>query len=416
MHGIILKEIVKMFKEDKPDAGNLIFIRDTYSFGKFNQLIKEARLKKPRRFHAKSIVRVESDRIPPLITRQYVDRGKVIVIEQEGVFKLFFSDGSFIYYANWMEKGFERNTITGVFVAEESTWAKFIQIANKADQKRSKPPARGIWRIEIDQYGNIYYEKELKLPDNKLVIPEAEGLINDMRVFFKHISKYTKNDNPGIQKALLSGKPGTGKSSFCFHIARVFQAKVPVIITTTFREMQRHIIKTAHYRQPSIVVLEDADSSMKDVTSQMLNFMDGVDQPLNPKGTFVIMTTNHPDNIQKRLKRMGRINIFKTFGPLKGADALACAENYFEWNAHAFSALRKNGGEYFLLDVFDNLTGAQIREISIATHRFMVGSGIGELTLDVISRVKEDMLRSYEDARREYDDDLTIGRRRVGFS
>ena len=72
---------------------------------------------------------------------------------------------------------------------------------------------------------------------------------------------------------------------------------------------------------PTVVILEDAESTLSDgnsTQSSVLNFLDGVDQPSNKNGAYILMTTNHPERIEDRvLRRPGRIDRIFQVGPLK---------------------------------------------------------------------------------------------------
>ncbi|NJR12369.1 AAA family ATPase, partial [bacterium] len=58
-----------------------------------------------------------------------------------------------------------------------------------------------------------------------------------------------------------------------------------------------------------------------DSKAQMLNVLDGSETPLNPQGTLLIATTNHPEQIDNRvMKRPGRLDRIFIIPELKDKD------------------------------------------------------------------------------------------------
>lgn len=158
---------------------------------------------------------------------------------------------------------------------------------------------------------------------------EKEPLVDDVKQFLEPQTRawYSQRSLPYRRGYLLSGPPGTGKSSLSFSIAGEFDLDIYIVSipNTTDRNL-----KDLFDMLPDkcMVLLEDIDAvgmprsaaesddigddkallrRKSPVTlSGLLNTLDGVS---SQEGRIVMMTTNHVDKIDEALIRPGRVDL-----------------------------------------------------------------------------------------------------------
>ena len=137
--------------------------------------------------------------------------------------------------------------------------------------------------------------------------PSHAVLLEDARHFFKHIGFFTRHGQSGMRKLLLTGPPGTGKTSILMALAAELARELPVVLAGEDEDVVFTCAKAAAQKRPCVVMVEEMDMLVRP-SSAALGFLDGTDTPRNPAGTYLIATTNYPRKIDKRiLKRPGRI-------------------------------------------------------------------------------------------------------------
>lgn len=415
----ITNKLLSLCRAESAGEGDILVIEDNFDFKSFQSLITSARKTRTRQFHVTGISQLPDESIP--VNRHEIigadkKRNQVKVSEVSGYFKVCFSDGTSMFYAKWYSGAGKLEAITGLFAARESVWVNFVSINMRVQRKRIKPPAKGCYRLKYDmEEEQIYYIKKTEMQENHTFSPVIQKVEDDMRFFFNNMDLFTRYNMSGIRKALFIGEPGTGKSSFCSQLARQYGKTSLVVFATDIYEVVQHIYKTAFYKMRSIVILEDADSSMHEANSRVLNFLDGADQPVTKNGTYLIFTTNYPQKIEPRiLKRPGRIDKIFHFGPLKGEDALDCAKHYFG-HLMNFELLSHNGGLMELNKTFNGLTGAQIKELSYATASYAVGQNLQNITVETIDFVKREMMESIKEVNNLAKESSISTKKSVGF-
>ena len=123
-----------------------------------------------------------------------------------------------------------------------------------------------------------------------------------------HIDFFTRHGQSGMRKVLLTGPPGTGKTSILMALAAELGRELPVVLAGEDKEVVVTCAKAAAQKRPCIVMVEEMDMLVRP-SSAALGFLDGTDTPRNPAGTYLIATTNYPRRIDRRiLKRPGRID------------------------------------------------------------------------------------------------------------
>jgi chaperone BCS1 len=156
-----------------------------------------------------------------------------------------------------------------------------------------------------------------------------DSLINNISKFYDSRQWYNDHGIPYRYGILLSGNPGTGKTSIIKAIASHFNKSLYVLPVEELTNISK-AFSSAY--QDSILVIEDIDASKstqkRDKTnnssgfqifkenheleiraeslSAILNSIDGITAK---DGRILIMTTNHKDDIDPALLRPGRIDL-----------------------------------------------------------------------------------------------------------
>lgn len=215
-------------------------------------------------------------------------------------------------------------------------------------------------------------------------------LRGDIETFFsKGVGIYKQLGLPPFRKLLLVGPPGTGKTTLCEALAKlVLQKKCVVVYVSasdrdgaSFNKIHRALQIIATARHPVMMIVEEIDVYLKgDDKSQILNVLDGMESPNNPRGALLIATTNYPEVIDERIaKRPGRIDRIVHVPVIQDAE-------------QAERMLRRYMGAQFrdehcaIVPTLVGQTGAFVREVALyarmlAAYKFEI-----EITLDMLQQ------------------------------
>lgn len=276
-------------------------------------------------------------------------------------------------------------------------WVK-IQARRGREEAELKP---GTFRANARD-GRLQLEELEDLTRIDPIHPKREDLFEQIEYFFNHSEQFTRMGQKGTQKILLAGPPGTGKTTLAQKVARTYEDDMAVAFCTDVSAMSKVQAKAAHTDQPAIIVVEDAEQAFNvdptapnpggGATSDILQFLDGVDLPQNENGCMILMTSNHPQEIEDRiLKRPGRIDYIMRVGFLEGEDAARCANLYLpddhDLNIQSLAAL------------FDRCSGDEIRQICDAAIQLAVRDET-DITMEVLEEARtqlEDRLNTAEE-------------------
>jgi len=411
--------LVKKYKEDIKDSG-FVIVEETQDIGwrTFDIFKKKARKYKPKKaFHVKDVIPIADSKMPSIVYDASPVKYKKNILDfagRQGVFKIEFSDDT-IMYAAWYYVGMGRNaSIEGLLAAENNTLYNFKKLLNKYSKRAAKPKT-GFYKIFMTEMGVAY--SQVEHPSLiETIHPAIVDLEKDLDFFYNNVSTFTKYGQPGVRKAMLIGPPGTGKTSMCIKFAREYSKTHCVAVCTDIEAGAQHLAKCAQYNMPTVLIIEDAEATLsgdygQGASSSVLNFLDGVDQPTNKAGAYVIMTTNFPEKIEARiLKRPGRIDRIHKVGPLEDNYALECAQLYFDKDIK-YTKKNKEG----LTKLVSGMTGAQIRELANSTRAYCASNQLN-INLTTIKEVVEQLTEDISDAINfAKDNSLMIEKEKTGF-
>lgn len=184
-------------------------------------------------------------------------------------------------------------------------------------------------------------------------------ILEDIKAFLENKQTYIESNSPYKFVALLSGTPGSGKTSAIHAIASELSMGVRFINTEDddFEDIARIMTRSDDcdnsIKRRDIIVIEDVDciamgasekrnlntppknttnpfdESPKNSTNlsltSILNLLDGI---VTPSGTIVFLTSNKPENLDPALLRDGRIDAKYSFGNFNGETANRLVQDF----------------------------------------------------------------------------------------
>lgn len=152
---------------------------------------------------------------------------------------------------------------------------------------------------------------------HSVFVPEGPELVQKIKHFDSLKDEYALKGIPHHMGILLTGEPGTGKTSLIHALASETDREIVFLNLSAITTDTELVTLMTHYMDwhKLILVLEDIDVSRvatnrdeesKTVTlSSLLNILDGI---LTPRGMITIATTNRPESLDKALVRPGRFD------------------------------------------------------------------------------------------------------------
>ena len=359
---------------------------------------------------------IKSDILPNIVLQyKFNPQSNTLNFTSEsGIFKLTFSNGSIMFFSQ-RSVGFGRSEIIeNCGVATKETLNKYYKYINKQAKINSRPKI-GLYKIytvnsPVTGEVKLNYE-EIKKKDqkkNSAVFHQNRDLVrDDVKQFYENIDLYTRFDLPGSRRLLLVGEPGGGKTSVANELAREYSDKMCVVQASDLKAVMMHTFNISKAKIPTLIILEDAESTLPWGNSGILNFLDGINQPKTEKGCYMILTTNFPQAIEPRiLKRPGRIDKIIKFGVLDEVNSALCSKHYFNGVLFDTKKDKPKVVEEMLKQLYDrvildndkvSMTGAQIKNLSEAAVAYAVSKNIDKINIDTVVIVKEEMTKDLKD-------------------
>ncbi|MDZ4766883.1 MAG: ATP-binding protein [Chloroflexota bacterium] len=286
-------------------------------------MIAQVQVKAGRRIRGRTrydgAERLECPVITPI--SDYGTRGKRMTLTSgSGAFAFQFSDAEGAFEVIYASAYFSDDSqdLTAIALVPENrldTWASFEFACARA----VRPRIRRRRDVYIVGGTDSFFDPTVDWADVILSDELKARLLDDMEAFFnKGVDIYRQLKLPPFRKLLLAGVPGTGKTMLCAAMAKIAITKGRVVVYVSgadrdgasFEKIQRALQAVTAARYPVLLIVEEIDAYLQgDDKARVLNVLDGVESPNNPKGALLLATTNYPEAIDERIaKRPGRLD------------------------------------------------------------------------------------------------------------
>jgi hypothetical protein len=266
------------------------------------------------------------------------------------------------------------------------TWAQFEGLCARAVRPKIQR------RRDVYIIGGMDASFDPKVAWDDVILPDdlKSQLVSDVDSFFEDgVEIYRKLKLAPFRKLLLAGVPGTGKTMLCAALAKhcIDQGRVVVYVSGTdrdgasFEKIQRAFQAVANARYPTLLIVEEIDAYLRgDDKARILNVMDGVESPNNPRGSLLIATTNYPEAIDERItKRPGRLDRIYVIPTIQDApQAEQMLRHYMadQWDISHNAVIDRLIGQ----------PGAFVREAALAARMLAARERLTVVTLEMLER------------------------------
>ncbi len=343
--------------------------------------------------------------------------GRVAVLaETVGAFQFNFTSGESltepfdILYVSSHYRDEDTSIIAIAIVPDDQleVWAAFEVLCNNAVRYLER-------RQDVFIIGgtNPFFKPSIDWKD--VILPDElkDDLRADMEAFFTDgVGIYQQLNLAPFRKLLLVGPPGTGKTMLCAALAKIAlqQKRVVVYVSgadedgASFHKIHHALNVVANARYPVLMIVEEIDVYLhKDDKAQILNVLDGLESPNNPRGALLLATTNYPEVIDERIAkrpgRMDRIIIIPTIQNEQQAALMLSRYMGPQWQEAHVAVVPHLVGQ----------TGAFVREVALYARMLAAHNRETTVSLDVLEQSVASLSNQLATG-----DDL-LPRRRMGF-
>ena len=214
-----------------------------------------------------------------------------------------------------LEDAMETNPIENINVEPVSLWVKNKDIVQPTtDISLSKILEPGVYIVDYNREQGLFCKKMNTQSDQLFTFSDnvTVKLAEEIELFWSKSDLYKENNLMHKRGILLTGFPGTGKSSAITLLSDQLIKKGGVIFKVNgFRNLDHYIdfVRTGFRKiqpdTPIITILEDLDQ-YDEVESELLDFLDG---KTNINHHVILATSNNTSVIPNTFLRPSRIDL-----------------------------------------------------------------------------------------------------------
>jgi mitochondrial chaperone BCS1 len=221
--------------------------------------------------------------------------------------------------------------------------------------------------IDVFLYRGYWDKKarKAKRPLDTVVLPQPQKdrIVSDIESFLSSKDWYSSMGIPYRRGILLSGVPGTGKTSLALALAGHFNLRVYAINLGSVDNDQDLVNAITNIPERSLLLIEDIDAATADRSNSkdedkkpitlagLLNAIDGV---FSRDGRLLIMTTNYPEKLDAALTRPGRVDLKEEIGALDSAEVLTMSKQFLG-----------NKGQKFAETITSQIVASELQKLLI---------------------------------------------------
>ena len=206
--------------------------------------------------------------------------------------------------------------------------------AKEIEEHSRATATKDMIRLFVSSSGYWRLASQLPKRDPSTVFTKDDALsevLEHLRSFVDSRDLCRKRGTPWHTGVLLTGKPGTGKTSLIHATASALGRSIFYLNLggVTSDQQLTDLVSSGRDWSRSILVIEDADAAGAQVNrdiqpadhgenppvtlSALLNVLDGL---MTPDGLIVMVTSNHPERLDPALIRKGRFDLQIELGDL----------------------------------------------------------------------------------------------------
>lgn len=297
--------------------------------------------------------------------------------------------------------------VTSDYVKTKSLTKDLLEDSSQKEMYSTTFPTNGIWEvstISTNHRGMVIGYKEKTLNNGIIAVhQERKAISGEVSFFLDNIELYSKFNQIPFRKLLVTGEPGSGKSTILANLANEHKDTKPVFIVTTHQQLKKVLETISENATTSAIIIWDECVKGRgglgangNSDSEILNLLDGYNTPKVTNGVVLLMTTNYPEAMDPRIsKRPGRID--KVFS-VNGVDKNFANELFLLYFKdfmveNNFDYTTKTAKEAIQL-IATGMTGAQIKELFNSYVSYLVSNN-KKFDIYEIGIVKEQLFESF---------------------